>query len=93
MEFPKWRQHWKRLDSGGFNYGHFWVAILKFWGMYHDRPPPQKKFSFFPKNDVFFLGQKNKKPAEPSPRAIYLSSEIFVCQERGGAFYPNVVGD
>lgn len=59
-------------------------------------PPNFFFFSFFLKNDVFFLGQKNKKkPAEPSraPGDDYLSSEIFVCQERGGAFYPNVVGD
>ena len=57
-------------------------------------PPPKKNSPSSPKM-TFFFGQKNKKPAEPSgARAIYLSSEkIFACQERGGAFYPNVVGD
>ena len=71
----------------------FLGSYLKILGDVSWPTPPPKKILLLPQKWRFFLGQKNKKPAEPSPRAIYLSSEIFVCQERGGAFYPNVVGD
>ena len=85
------------LEKVGLRRLQLWPFLgiyLKFRGMYHDRPPPKKNSPSSPKM-TFFFGQKNKKPAEPSgARAIYLSSEkIFACQERGGAFYPNVVGD
>lgn len=76
------------LEKVGLRRLQLWPFLgiyLKFRGMYHDRPPPKKKISFFPKNDVFFV----KKTKNRLSRAV---PGRFICLRRKFLLARNVVG-